>query len=156
MLGALAVEAVKQNTLTKEEEHGIRWLVKNSNKKLGGKIPMDCDYCNKPEARKRFDSEEERKDFIQQTKREYGCIGKALRPFKFANDDGVYDLYTCPHKLSKESGFGSYFRAYAWFDHKGIFPFGSFEDQSEKLITAFEIIRTEHRRNDQEILEREK
>jgi len=129
--------------ITEDERHALMWLCRKYSK---SKTPDDCGYCNNPIARGlNFKNATEKRKFIRQTKRQYGCIGKAMHPFKF--DDG-YELYTCPNKFEKE--FAEYFRAYAWIEHQGIFPFGEFEDQSEKFILIMETIRTEYRKMDKE------
>lgn len=151
----LAQHVLQQNTLSEDEEHAIRWMIRNDSK-LGHRQPRDCDYCNHPERRGvRVVTKAERRKNIHQTKRLYGCIGKAIQPCKVVNEKSVYELKTCPHKVFREGGIIHYFRAYSWFDQKGIFPFGDFEDQSEKLVRVFETIRTEHRRIDKELADKE-
>jgi len=41
-------------------------------------------------------------------------------------------------------------RLYAWYDHKGTLPYGDLQVIPEKVVQAFEVIRTTHRMMDKE------
>lgn len=78
----------------------------------------------------------------------FGCIGKAKHPFYFKDDE--YELFTCPHKISRESRLYEYLKAFTWLEAYGKLPYGELCDLSDRFITAIEVIRAEIKTIDKE------
>jgi hypothetical protein len=151
---------IDQNSLSPRETLDLRVLCTLV---ATGERIQTCEECHHPERRQAGRlSPGERRRLIRRTRLANGCVGPGAANREHAHGPG-YSLvdgtrfWRCPRLAERDPQVVAYLRAYLWYEHHGTLPVaGALLDQPAKLVSAFEVIRTEFRRIDADKWEKQR